>query len=252
MAATMVPGTWAVPNLFRERLGSGVGRQRYMEAEGHLLLVLHAPPKPDETRREGRFFWRAADGSWTSDDLGTGAAALMTHLDQYEDVINRLDRLEEKATTADEYFQVLEQLAPVFRSARNTYVALDDARKACPQYRELIDVRDRAYDIQRTAELLYDGTRNALEFAVARRAEEQAAASHRMAVSAHRLNLLAAFFFPIATLSAVFGVNLKHGWEEMPPPFYFLGLILAGLLCGGVLTMFITQNSGQAGDRPTR
>lgn len=245
MAASMLPGTWAVPNVFRERLGSGVGRQRHMEAEGHLLLVLHAPPKPEETRREGRFFWRAPDGSWTSDDLGTGPGALMTHLDQYEEVIVRLDRLEEKANTADEHFQVLEQLAPVHRAVRNTYVTLEGARKACPDYRELIDVRDRAYDIQRTAELLYDGTKNALEFAVAKRAEEQAAASHRMALSAHRLNLLAAFFFPIATLSAIFGVNLETGIEKSSPPYLFIGLVLLGLVGGAMLTSFVTQSANE-------
>ena len=61
--------------------------------------------------------------------------------------------------------------------------------------------------------LLYNEARNSLDFSIARRGEEQARSSHRMAVSAHRLNLLAAFFFPIATLTALFGVNLRHGLE---------------------------------------
>jgi hypothetical protein len=62
-----------------------------------------------------------------------------------------------------------------------------------------------------------------------------------MAVSAHRLNLLAAFFFPIATLSAVFGVNLKHGLEDFPPPLLFIGVIALSLVFGGILTAFVTQ-----------
>jgi Mg2+ and Co2+ transporter CorA len=212
-----------------------------MAADGHLLLVLHAPPKPDEVQRDGRFFWRAPDGSWTSDDLGTGVNSLITHLEQYEAVIAKLDQQEEKAATANDYFQVIERIAPVQRATRHLHQALQDARKACPEYRELIDLRDRAYDIERTAELLYNGARNSLDFAVAKRAEEQALASHQMAVSAHRLNMLAAFFFPIAALTAIFGVNLTHGLEKQAPPFLFLGLVATGVICGAILASFIVQ-----------
>jgi hypothetical protein len=238
---TTLPATWVVPKLFRERLGAQAGRQRQMVAEGHLLLILHAPPKPDDPQRTGRFFWRAPDGQWTSDVFGSGLNALITHLEEYESLIAKLDQQEDTAATADDYFLLLEQLSPLYRATRHLHQALQEARKACPEYRELIDLRDRAYDIERTAELLYSGTKNALEFAVARRAEEQALAAHRMAVSAHRLNLLAAFFFPIATLSAVFGVNLKHGLEDFPPPLLFIGVIALSLVFGGILTAFVTQ-----------
>ena len=33
-----------------------------------------------------------------------------------------------------------------------------------------------------------------------------------MAVSAHRLNLLVAFLFPLASMATVFGMNLSFGW----------------------------------------
>ena len=69
---TMLPTSWEVPQVFRDRLGSRVGRQRAMVAEGHLLLVLHAPPAPDQDEREGRFFWRKPDGTWVSDRMGVG------------------------------------------------------------------------------------------------------------------------------------------------------------------------------------
>jgi hypothetical protein len=62
-----------------------------------------------------------------------------------------------------------------------------------------------------------------------------------MARSAHRLNLLAAFFFPIATLSAVFGVNLIHGWESESAPIPFLAMLALGLMLGCVLTLFVTN-----------
>lgn len=241
--ASMLPDSWAVPSVFRQRLGAQVGRQRHMAADGHLLLVLHAPPKPDAPRRVGRFFWRSPDGKWTSSEFGTGPGALLRHLEEYENLIARLDRQEEEAKSAEDYFRVLEELAPVYRAARNLHHVLQEARKACPEQRELIDLRDRAYDLERTAELLYTGTKNALDFAVARRAEQQAAASHRMAVAAHRLNVLAAFFFPIATLTAIFGVNLKHGWEEAWPPYPLLILIAAGLLSGALLAALIVRRA---------
>ena len=41
---SLIPAIWTVPEVFRERLGRRIGRQRMMFADGHLLLVLHAPP----------------------------------------------------------------------------------------------------------------------------------------------------------------------------------------------------------------
>ena len=168
---SILPPGWQVPQEFRTRLGASVGCQRPMRADGHLLLVLHAPPKP-------------------------------------EDQIAALDRQEEEARTADAYFGVLEQLTPIHRAVQNLYQVLQEARNMCPDYRDIIDVRDRAYVIERTADLLFSGTKNSLDFIVAKRAEEQVHASHRMAAAAHRLNILAAFFFPIITLTTIFGVDV--------------------------------------------
>ena len=63
-----------------------------------------------------------------------------------------------------------------------------------------------------------------------------------MEVSSHRLNMLAAFFFPLATLSAVFGVNLIHGLEDSNPPFTFLVFTGIGVALGLFLTIFISTN----------
>ena len=102
--------------------------------DGHLLLVLHAPPKPEDQVRVGRFFWRAPDGTWTSTELGSGIRALNKHLDEYEDQIAALDRQEEEATTARAYFGVLERLSPIHRAARNLYHVLQEARGLCRDY----------------------------------------------------------------------------------------------------------------------
>ncbi len=247
MAISLIPATWQIPAHIRNRLGSQVGRQRCMSQDGHLLLVLHAPPNPEETQRHGRFFWRDPNGEWTSKDLGGGVRALGRHIEEYEEVIARLDREEEQTTTAEGYFQVLEKLAPVYRAARHLHLVLQEARKHCPEDPEIINLRDRAYAIERNAELLYGETKNSLDFAMVQRAEEQAQASRHMVVAAHRLNMLVAFFFPIATLTAIFGVNLEHGLEHKHSPYLFLGTIVIGLFLGLILTAIV----GRPGSKGT-
>jgi hypothetical protein len=238
---SILPAVWDIPQVFRDRLGTRPGRQRAMIHDGHVLLVLHRPPKADEEERTGRFFWRKPDGTWMSSESGGGLASLAAHLQEYADLIERYDQKEEGASTAAEYFDVIQAVTPLHRAARNLHQVLQDARKAVPDDHDLIDFRDQAYDVERNAELLYTDARNGLEYALARRAEDQAAAAHEMSVASHRLNVLAAFFFPIATLSAVFGVNLRHGWENVPPPGPFLIMLAAGLACGFILKGFITR-----------
>lgn len=257
---SLIPATWDVPDDFRERLGRRVGRQRLMIAEGHLLLLLHAPPQPDEDDRVGCLFWRSPEGEWRSSDHGSGPNCVSKHLSTYEEVVDKLDHLEEQSegvalgsaryhdyrgtgfsSRADDYFVLLESLLPLHRSASHMHQVLQEARKAIPKDRDMINFRDVSYELERHAQLLYTGAKNALEFDIARRSEQQAKASHKMATAAHRLNLLAGFFFPMATLSAVFGVNLVHGLENKPGPLPFLAMVGAGLFSGIILTLFLQQ-----------
>ncbi|MDP6467748.1 MAG: hypothetical protein QF918_08410 [Pirellulaceae bacterium] len=249
---SILPAAWQVPQNFHDRLGSHAGRQRAMQADGHLLLVLHTPPKPEDAQRVGRFFWHDDHGVWSSNELGSGIAALNKHLDEYESALAALDRQEEEASTADDYFDVLVCLSPVRRAAINLHEALQEARKMSPASHEIIDARDRAYTIERTAELLTGETKNALDLTVARRAEEQTRASQRMAIASHRLNILVAIFFPIATVAAIFGIDLETlsaiiGRDRQSlvdvgllPPL-FLGLIVGGLILGALITLAINR-----------
>lgn len=221
-----------------------------MLAEGHLLLVLHAPPQPDEPHRRGRLFWRKPDGSWLSNELGAGPVALGKHLAEFEELIERYDRREDDAPGVDQLFQILEAMSPVHRAARNLHATLQSARQMIAGDRDLINFRDRAYETERSAELLVGDVKNALDFAVAKKTEEQAAASHQMAVQAHRLNMLAAFFFPIATLMAIFGSELPHRLEAVVPhPQLFYLVVGAGLLLGAILAVYL---SSAAAGRPRR
>ncbi|GAB4162057.1 MAG: hypothetical protein Tsb009_39200 [Planctomycetaceae bacterium] len=240
---SILPAVWDVPEIFRQRLGNSVGRQRAMFADGHLLLILHAPPGPEDLERTGRFFWRKPDGTWSSTEPGAGIQALQKHLDSYESLLEALEAEDDAATSSEDYFSIIYRLSPVYRASRNQHQALQQAREYVPEDRDLINFRDRAYKVERTAELLEQDARHSLEFEIARRAEEQAKNSYQMSVSAHRLNVLAAFFFPLVTLCAIFGTNLKHGLEDWPGPYPLIGLLVIGLLMGMFLKTVITRKA---------
>ena len=237
MAKSPLPAVWEVPQTFRQRLRESIGRQRAMAAEGHLLLVLHAPPQADKTDREARFFWRAPDGQWRS-TFGTAIAAVQKHVAEFDAALDRLDAMEERAVRAVEFLLVLQQIAPLRRAIRHLHDVLQEAREKAPDDSELIVCRDRAYALQRRAELLEHDAQMSLSCAIATRAEEQAESSHQMTVAAHRLNVLAALFFPVATLSAVFGMNLKAGIEDLDQPPLLFGAIIGISLLSGLFLMF--------------
>jgi hypothetical protein len=233
-----------VPAEFRRRLGDDAGRQRTMVADGHLLLVLHAPPKPDSAVRAGRIFWRDRTGKWTPSGASPSQPGVGDLLTEYEKANDALQKAEDAASTARDYFDLLNKLNPLVRSTRNLHQALQDAREAMPEDRQLILWRDRAYAISRSAELLHADAKNALDFAVAQRAEEEAEHSRRLAAASHRLNILAAMFFPIATLAAVFGMELRNGLErfdEQQGPLPMLAILGVGAVLGLLLTAFVTR-----------
>jgi hypothetical protein len=238
---SILPAAWKVPETIRARLGESVGRQRAMESQGHLLLVLHAPPQPDDDTRAGRFFWREPDGGWKSSTQGTGAAALKTHLAEFAARLDRLEEQLQRAGTARDYYELLQAIAPLHRTIRHQHATLQHARELLPTDRDLINLRDDSGELERTVELLHHDTDTGLEFTVARESEEQSRRAYEMSVSAHRLNVLAAIFFPIATLSAIFGMNLAHGLEQSPSPLAFWSVLAAGLLMGILLTAMVIR-----------
>jgi len=242
--STLLPADWSVPAALRNRLGTIAGRQRMLDGDGHLVLVLHAPPAADDTQRRGRFFWRAPDGTWRAAPKAERVATLEQHLGEYRAAIEQLEQAEDVAREARDYFELLDRLAPLTRATRNMYETLQQAREAVREDRQLIVARDQAYDLTRRTDLLYADAKNGLDFAVAWQAEQQAESSYQMSVATHRLNLLVAFFFPIATLMTVFGANLRHGlegWDQSSAPLPLAATLAAGLFCGFLLTGFVTR-----------
>ncbi len=242
--STLLPPGWEVPAEFRRRLGDEAGRQRTMAADGHLLVVLHAPPTPDSPTRTGRFFWRDPNGKWMPSGASPSQPGVGDLLSAYEKALDALQKSEDAATNARDYFDLLNKLNPMVRTSRNLHSTLQDAREAAPDDRQLLLWRDRAYAISRSAELLHADAKNALDFAVAQRAEEEAEHSRRLAAASHRLNVLVAMFFPIATLAAIFGMELRNGLElidERQGPLPMLAILGVGAVLGLLLTAFITR-----------
>ncbi|PQO30597.1 hypothetical protein C5Y96_14095 [Blastopirellula marina] len=237
--ASPLPMSWEVPQIFHQRLGDGPGRQRVMQADGHLLIVTHRPPRHGERVRGGRYFWRNPAGTLQSSDLGQGPSSMIKHLEEYNAAIAKLEKAENDAQSSEEYFRVISELGPLLRATRNLHSTLQSARELSGNDRTMINFRDRSYDLERSAELLYNEAKNELDFLIAQRTEQQAASSHRMAVSAHRLNILAAFFFPMVTLATIFGSSLQHGWETANAPVPFFTMLIVGFVLGLLLNWFI-------------
>lgn len=237
----IIPPTWSVPDAIRIRLGqSTFGRQRAIVEDGHLLLVLHKPPGPDDRVREGLLFWRSPSGDWQFNRGGPGPGAVKRHVQSYADIEAKLTANYEQATSIGALFDLMETLGPLTRSARNMHLALQTAREAIKNDTFLIELRDLAYDVERNLDLLLEDTRNEIQHRTARKAEEQAKLSQAALHASHRLNILAALFFPLTAIASLFGMNLAHGLDQNRVLFFWvvsvvsiaLGFFMKGWVLG--------------------
>lgn len=226
--AQVIPDAWQVPNRIRQRVGAQAGRQRAIVEEGHLLLIVHELPKDDEVTRPAKLFWRAPDGAWRASGAGQsgGLPVLKRHLESIQQAIVQLDERVDSGKSAQDFFTVLNAATPLQRTSRNVHKALQDAREGVED-RDIITLRDSANDLERAADLLVGDARNALEYTVARNAEAQAANGQRAVDAQHRLNLLAALFFPVTAIGSILGMNLRTGMEGAPPFVFWAVLVFA-------------------------
>lgn len=209
----LLPRGWDLPAKLASRLGDEVGRQRCMLADGHLLLVLHDLPKPGDAARSARLFWRRPDGSWDASAGGGGVQGLVRHLELFAKAIDAQEELLAAAKTSHQIHAVVQAAAPLARTVRNLQASLQEARDGIPGDRELILARDRAYELERAADLLHHDAAAALQYTAARQGEEQTRAAYELAWAGHRLNLIAALALPLMAIASVFGMNLPSGLE---------------------------------------
>lgn len=242
-----VPDQWELPDQIVARLGiHTAGRQRAICEDGHLVLVLHQPPGPDRSQRRAAYFWRNAEGQWKCSERGKGIQVLRDHLLKYRQVEERLEEKYESAQRAQDYFRLLEDLVPLHRSARNQAAALQAARDGVSGDRELIEIRDESGEVERALEILYIDTKNALEFDTAKAAEEQNRIGEQTARAGHRLNVMAALFFPLTAVASVFGMNMPLGVEEASLRTAWM-VVGAAVGVGGMMLYWITGSGDRNG-----
>ena len=236
------PSIWSLPAAITRRLGAGVGPQRALCEDGHLLLALHQPEVGSHARRAPAWFWRNPEGEWrASIGKASGPAALHQFLASWEGKLAVLEQHETVAASAAAYHAVLEEAAPLLRAGRGLARALQQAREAIPDDRDLISARDRAAAIERSAELIVQDARFGMDFTAARNAELHAENSRRHAAAAHRLNLLAAFFLPVTAIAGIFGMEL--GVLEKSGPGPLLVITGIGLAIGAILALWINRRA---------
>ena len=218
---------WNLPSEITARLGSeSWGAQRAIYEVGHLLLVLHAPPKADGNEREHEIFLRLPQGKWLHKGVDHGDHGLTKFMEDYRLLYSDLENRFEKVSSIDSLFAIIDSLIPLARSSNNMKQALQSAREALGNDAFIIDMRDRSVDIARGFELLLADARLSLEFRLARSAEAQARAAEVGNRAQHKLNILAAIAFPLMSVSAVFGMNLQSGLENKP--FWIFWLVFLG------------------------
>lgn len=227
----IIPTSWPLPEVLRLRLGqSTYGRQRALFEEGHLLLVLHKPPGPDDRTRAGVLFWRNPAGDWQCNRGEPSPGAVKLHVQAYSELEARLTSDYERGLDLNALFDLVEALTPLVRAARNMHQALQTARENIKQDGLLIELRDLAYEVMRNLEVLSEDARNAIQHRTAREAEEQARLSRQALQASHRLNILAALFFPLTAIASVFGMNLPHGLnQDKVVLFWAVTAVSAGL-----------------------
>lgn len=238
-----IPKTWELPEAIRKRLGATVGKQRLMNEDGHILLLLHQVPRAeDDEKRSAMVVWRNVTGEWKSAPTGGGLAGLEAHVAAYRTAIHDLDEAVETAKTAREYFEIMRRVHPLQRATRSMLEALQSARQALPDESKVISLRDQAVDLERGIELVAADAKSGMEFTVAEAATHQAQAAEIANQEARRLNRLAAFFLPVATLLAVFGMNPPETIYKDPGMW---GVLAAGLVLGIVVYALVGIASRQ-------
>ncbi len=223
-----IPPGWKLPEEIVRRLGARAGKQRVIAEEGQVLLILHKPPLKHETHRESVFFWKNAAGLWDASERGNGLTALNDYLDNYARIEDALEDDYEKAVSARDFFDLLERIAPVQRAVKNMSKALQVAREIVGN--ELIDYRDKAEELNRNIELLYIDSKNALDYAIAKRAEEQSEMQREALIAGHRLNIIMALFLPMTAVASLLGMNIPHGLEKSQTWVFILIVAVCSIL----------------------
>jgi hypothetical protein len=232
---------WTLPPEIEARLGDNTfGRQRSIFEAGHLLIILHAPPKDASIERETELFWRRPDGVLLCNGFEGGEHKLRKLLTDYRSLWEECDKEYDAADSAEDLFKLLERLAPLNRATTNLSNALQAARDFAKEDKFLISMRDEGYEVSRAFDLLLVDAKLKLDYRMAKNAESQAAKADEMANAQHKLNILAAITFPLMALATLLGMNLTHGLEERSPALFVIVLAI-GIAIGLLVRRWVVR-----------
>lgn len=147
--------------------------------------------------------------------------------------ITELDAALELAEGPVAIHDVIDEAAPAARAGRHVQQVLSELRKALPDDLEILAIRDLAVEVERAGDLLMQDAKSSLDFMIAKSAASQATEAMKAANEAKKLNRLAAFFFPLMTIAAVFGMNKPSEILEnsMIWVVVAVGLFLGSIVC---------------------
>jgi Mg2+ and Co2+ transporter CorA len=236
---TVIPKAWNIPQIFKNRLGQDVGRQRLMSEEGHLLAVVHEmPKKEDKGIRKPVLFWVNDSEDWKSMPRSGGKSAMKQHVQDYLDKALALDLQLEKmgGESVEDIHEVIDSATPLLRAVRNMASVMKDLRIALPNDRDVLAIRDMSVEAERATDLLLADAKSSLDFLIAKNASRQAIEAQKAANEARKLNRLAALFFPLVTLASLFGINAPREVFSYPGTVW---VIIIGLLLGIILWLLL-------------
>ena len=124
-------------------------------------------------------------------------------LERYARVFDGHYEVVNDARDAAEIFAALRHAGPLARSIRDLARALEQALAVEPDDRSIRGLRDRAREIERTAEFLHSDARVTFEFMRTEQGESLARSGERLVKTADRLGLLAT----VIAVAAVVGVG---------------------------------------------
>ena len=224
--------SWDLPVRIEKRIGPNTyGRQRIIQEGDDLLIILHRLPAADQILREHKVFWRKSNADLECNGQPNGVFQFRTLIDTYEKKLEELDRRYAQADTSDELFGLIEELVPINRASTNIATTLQAAREAVPDDTFLLELRDVTSELQRNFEIMLSDAQIALEYRLAKNSEIQSVQAREAVEAQHRLNVLAAIFFPLTAVATIFGMNLSHGFEQRPMVFFWL-VVVAGISLG--------------------
>jgi len=237
----LLPDSWDLPVEIASRIGDTVGPQRAMIHDGHLLLLLHGVPEPDNSERKPVLIWRTPGGDWRW-NLGpeSGPDLIGRHLRTFHEAVCALEKRSETAHDAATWFDLIKASTPMHRTTRHMRAALQRARETMPDVRLLILARDESIELERAAELVHEEAEQGLRFAQTRQAEQ-------MNRTSHRLNLMVAICLPTTAAAGVMSIDALALRSEMA--WLVLGATAA---LGILLAIGIARRHGRHDSGPHR